>query len=454
MALKQILEAKKRRLERDPLELPRTAPTRAEHAFAAALSHAGPKYIFECKKASPSAGLLAAEYDPVELAESYVPAADAISVLTEPEFFGGCLEDLASVSLSCGLPTLRKDFILGPEEVVEARHHGAQAVLLMLSILDDETWLACARRVAQLGMDAITEVHSESELERALRLSAPIIGINNRNLKTLETDLGVTQRLAPMIPAGPLVIAESGIRSRHDVWQMARWVDGFLVGTSLMRARHPGRTARELAFGRVKVCGLTSPDDAISAWEAGAVYGGLNFATESPRAISLSQARHVVAAAPLIWIGIFRDQTPEKIIATVMDLRLDGIQLHGCEDRTYILNLRERLPEGCLIWKAVPASDRIPSADHFGADRVLIDSVRGKRLGGTGVPFDPTLLKHQDLSEIGLAGGVTPENVAHADALKPWLIDVNSGVEQAPGKKDRDRLVELFAALKAAPGSR
>ncbi len=455
MALEQILAAKRRRLAAH-LPKPTAAPEpRHGPGLAEALKTPRPAFILECKAASPSAGTLIENYDPAMLVAEYDGIADVVSVLTEPEFFGGDLAHLARVRKKTAVPILRKDFILEPEEVREARAFGADAVLLMLSVLDDAGWKACFAACRELGMDALTEVHDEAELERALALGAPILGINNRNLKTLEVDLAVTERLTSRIPPDRLVVSESGIVSRADILRLAPLVDGFLVGTRLSRDGCPAHTARELAFGRCKVCGLTRPEDAAAAWRAGAVLAGLIFALDSPRRVDERQAGRIKAATPpLGWVGVFRDQPMGEVAALARKLDLFAVQLHGSEDAAYVRSLRESLPPDCEVWKAVPARLPLPVVAEFGADRLLLDTGRGGRLGGSGVTFDPEALAGAELSECLLAGGITPDNCATAARLAPWALDVSSGVESAPGLKDVARLAALGEALRALPGKR
>ncbi|MGH8225348.1 MAG: bifunctional indole-3-glycerol-phosphate synthase TrpC/phosphoribosylanthranilate isomerase TrpF [Gammaproteobacteria bacterium] len=454
MALAEILAAKRRRLQATtPTPMPAPVP-RHGPGFAAALSKPWPGFILECKAASPSAGVLIKDYDPAALAGAYDGVADAVSVLTEPEFFGGELVHLARVRERINAPILRKDFILDPEEVREARAYGADAVLLMLSVLDDTGWLKCFKAANALGMDVLTEVHDETELARALSLPAPIVGINNRNLKTLEVDLAVTERLAPRIPPDRRVVCESGIATRADIARLAPLVDGFLIGTTLSRHGKPGHVARELAAGRVKVCGLTRAQDAMAAWCAGAVMGGLIFAPDSPRRIDETTARRVQAAAPLDWVGVFRDQSVYEVAALARALSFTAVQLHGSEDVAYARELRAALPRDCGIWKAVPSRAPLPDPATLGVDRILLDTGSADKLGGSGVVFDTAALAGTDLSNAVLAGGIAAGNVNVAAQLAPWMLDVNSGVESAPGLKDVARLADLFVRLRASVGRR
>jgi indole-3-glycerol phosphate synthase len=204
--------------------------------------------IAECKERSPSGGLLQQPYDPVGLARRYAAGgAAAISVLTEPEFFGGSLDHLRAVRAATELPVLCKDFILDPVQVMGARAAGADAVLLIVAILEDEQLLTLQSFVIGLGMQPVVEVHNEAELERALAAAAPMIGINNRDLTRMRTDRATTARLRPLIPADRIVISESGIEKRDDIEALLRLrVDAALVGESLLRAEDAEAKLREL----------------------------------------------------------------------------------------------------------------------------------------------------------------------------------------------------------------
>ncbi|MCX7886355.1 MAG: indole-3-glycerol phosphate synthase TrpC [Verrucomicrobiae bacterium] len=209
--------------------------------FAGALLNTeGVALIAEIKKASPSAGVIRQDFDPAAIARAYESAgAAAISVLTEHEFFQGSIEHLRQVRAVVGLPVLRKDFIIEELQIHEAAAHGADAVLLIAAILDDQQ-LREFRAVAEhLRMSALVEIHSETELDRALAAGATLIGINNRDLTTFTVNLNVTEKLAPKIPRDRIVVAESGIHTRADVQRMARaGVKAILVGESLMRSHN------------------------------------------------------------------------------------------------------------------------------------------------------------------------------------------------------------------------
>lgn len=419
----------------------------SERDFTAALGRARTGFIMECKRASPSEGVLREAYDPVAVATAYAPFADAISVLCDTPFFGGSLDHLRAVRAAVDVPVLCKDFVVDPWQVWEARAAGADAILLMLSVLDDTGYRACAAAAQEAGIATLTEVHSEEELHRALALGAPVVGINNRDLTTLQVSLATTHRLAPLAAPAPVLVSESGIRHHGDVRALTPLVDGFLVGSSLMKSDHLPRAVRALVFGLTKVCGLTRPADAAAAWGAGATHGGLVFAAGSPRQVSVDLAEEVVGGAPLAWVGVFVDEDVERIAATAERLGLAAVQLHGTESPEVIAALRDRLPKDTEIWKAYRVRDQLPDLEAVPADRVLLDAWHPSAHGGTGTAFDWALLdRHPARERIILAGGLTPERVAEATRLGVAGLDVSSGVEVSPGIKDHARMAAFFAA--------
>ena len=214
-------------------------------AFGNKIGAPGVSLIAEVKRTSPSKGCLRADIDPGDLARAYVTgSAAAISVLTDIRYFGGTLQDLEDVNRAVPVPVLRKDFVIDPYQVYEARASGADAVLLIMAILTDATYTQLLALIQSLEMAALVEVHNRVELDRALTASPPIIGINNRDLHTFQIDLDTTCALRPYVPAGTLLVAESGIQTPADVARLADvGVDAVLVGTALVTSADPGAMA-------------------------------------------------------------------------------------------------------------------------------------------------------------------------------------------------------------------
>ena len=217
-------------------------------SFAEALSGPGLSVIAEVKRRSPSRGELATDLDPVDQSKRYVDGgAAAISVLTEPVHFHGSNGDLGSVRRSVDVPILRKDFTLDPLQIWEARAIGASAVLLIAAILDDQTLNTLMMSAAEAGLDAVVEVHSVAEAERALALNPRIVGVNNRDLDTFEVDLSTGEKVAPMLMDVPITIGESGIHTPDDAQRMLdAGFDAVLVGESLVRSDDPASLIRSL----------------------------------------------------------------------------------------------------------------------------------------------------------------------------------------------------------------
>src|SRR5436190_7952082 len=236
---------------------------------------------------------------------------------------------------------------MDPRQVAEARIAGADAVLVMLSLLDDGEARAMIAEAGRFGMDALVEVHDEAEMRRALALGAPLVGINNRNLRDLSIDLSTTERLARLAP-DRLLVSESGIEKRSDVDRLAPLVDGFLIGSSLMRASEPAQAARELIFGRTKLCGLNCGADLRAARPA--AFAGFVFVEGSPRHVTIREAAPLAGQARhsgMLPAGVFRNAPIREVAAAAASLDLHAVQLHGNEDAEYVSVLRRQLPDEC-----------------------------------------------------------------------------------------------------------
>lgn len=437
------------RKKTQPLETFQADLTPSDRSFYQALSGDKTAFIMECKKASPSKGLIRADFDLDYIASVYNKHASAISVLTDEKYFQGQFEFLPQVRNQVSQPVLCKDFMVDSYQVYLARHYSADAILLMLSVLSNEEYQTLAEVAHSLNMGVLTEVSNEEELHRAVALGAKVIGINNRNLRDLSTDLNRTKELAPTIrqlAPEAVVISESGIYTHQQVRDLVDYADGFLIGSSLMAEDNLELAVRKITLGANKVCGLTHADDAAKAYQAGAVFGGLIFVKSSPRYVERENARLVMSGAPLNYVGVFQNEEVDFVLETVKELGLKAVQLHGDEDQDFVDTLRAQLDSNVEIWKAYGVRDQQPTLLTANIDRHLLDTKIGSQTGGTGLVFDWSLIG--DPSQVMLAGGITPLDPQKASQQGCLGLDLNSGVESSPGKKDATKLQQAFAAIR------
>ncbi|WP_102404920.1 bifunctional indole-3-glycerol-phosphate synthase TrpC/phosphoribosylanthranilate isomerase TrpF, partial [Vibrio sp. 10N.261.55.A7] len=248
-----------------PLEEFKSTLVKSDRSFYQALEANKTAFILECKKASPSKGLIRDDFNLEEIATVYNRHASAISVLTDEKYFQGNFDFLPTVRSIAKQPILCKDFMVDTYQVYLARHYNADAILLMLSVLNDEQYKELAEVAHALNMGVLTEVSNEEELDRAVALNAKVIGINNRNLRDLSTDLNRTKELAPIIKEkapNAVIISESGIYTHQQIKDLIPYAGGFLIGSSLMAEDNLELAARKVILGENKVCGLTHSDDA------------------------------------------------------------------------------------------------------------------------------------------------------------------------------------------------
>jgi indole-3-glycerol phosphate synthase/phosphoribosylanthranilate isomerase len=383
--------------------------------FADALAQPGLGAIAEVKRRSPSAGDLRPDADPARLAAQFANAgAAAVSVLVD-ERFGGTLGDLVAARAATTVPLLGKGFFSTEEQLLELKRAGADAVLLLLRDLDDSTVTRLLAYAGELEMDALVEAHDEDELQRAMFLDAPVIGINARNLETFEIDRRAQLELVARAPRDGIVIAESGVHTRaQGAAAELAGADAILVGSSLMRAEDPPAKLRELlARPLVKVCGLTRQEDVDLAVEAGADLLGFILAEQSPR------RAETVLAVP---------ETALSVAVFVRDTReteADLIQFHPDDGGS----VRSR--EAMLLRDGEPVA------------RVLDQPWQG---------YDPAHWSTAAAAEgrVMLAGGLGPENVRAAiAAVRPWAVDASSSLEVEPGVKDHARVRDYVEAARS-----
>lgn len=433
------------RKQQQPLSSFQNSVELASRNFYDALQGARTAFILECKKASPSKGLIRADFDPAAIAGVYRHYASAVSVLTDEKYFQGDFAFLPIVSAAITQPVLCKDFIIDAYQIYLARHYQADAILLMLSVLDDDQYRQLAAVAHSLKMGVLTEVSNEDELERAIALEAKVVGINNRDLRDMSIDLNRTRQLAPRLSHGVTVISESGINSYADIRELSHFANGFLIGSALMEEDDLQSAVRRVTLGSNKVCGLTRAEDARAAYEAGAIFGGLIFVESSPRYVDSVKAKTVIAGAPLSYVGVYRNAAISDIVTQAAELQLAAIQLHGDEDRAYVAELRQALPASVKIWKALRIEGALPERDWPHVDRYVFDNGNG----GSGQRFDWSLLQDQKLDNVLLAGGLSADNCVEAARQGCAGLDFNSGVESSPGIKDASKIAAVFQTLRA-----
>jgi indole-3-glycerol phosphate synthase / phosphoribosylanthranilate isomerase len=383
--------------------------------FRDALTRPGLGGIAEVKRRSPSAGDLRPDADPARLTRAFEAAgAAACSILVDARF-GGSWDDLRAARGAAGLPLLAKGFFSREEDLRTAREAGADAVLLLLRDLDDAT---CARLLAAaeaLGMDALVETHDADELERAVDLDAPVVGVNARDLATFEIDRRAQLELVAQAPRDRVVIAESGVHSRAPAAAAElAGADAILVGSSLMRALDPPEKLRALlSRPLVKVCGLTRQEDVDVAVEAGADLLGFILVEKSPRRAEAVLDVPETALSVAVFVAE-AEETPADLVQLYRD---DGGDVRGRE----AVILRDGEPVARFLDQ--------PWQGHDPSHWETAAAVEGR---------------------VMLAGGLGPENVRDAiAAVEPWAVDASSSLEREPGVKDHEKVRAWVAAARS-----
>jgi len=463
------------------------APARRD--VAGRFARAGLHLIAEMKHSSPSAGsMVDGELDVAERARAYqAGGASMMSVLVEPHWFGGSLDDLRAARAATTLPVLAKEFVVDERQLPLLRAAGADAVLLLAALHPPKRLARFVRLALDHGLEPLVEAHSARELEAALASAARLIGINNRDLKTLEVDTALCERLRPQVRGDRLVVAESGVR---DAATIRRWralgFDGALVGEDLMRSGSdpaaiearvstlvgagavPAPGQDPAADGRapfVKICGITEPAGLDAAIAAGADAIGLNFVPGTPRALEEGEAAALVASAraadapgngPLL-VGVFADRDPAEVAAIASRHDLDAVQLSGDEPADDL----EAIPLPVLKALHIPAADD-PDASLEGLEAqiaafeaksnlqaILLDTTDPARKGGTGRRASVAVARAIAARvPVILAGGLTAANVGDALLEVPAVgVDTASGVEPAPRPEGRPFKDPLKVAL-------
>jgi tryptophan synthase beta chain len=451
------------------------------------LARPGLHLVAEVKRSSPSAGAIAAPaLDPAVQARAYeAGGASAISVLCEPHWFGGSVDDLRAVRAAVAVPVLAKDFVVDPRQLPVLRAAGADLVLLLAALHPARRLADLVARARDLGLEPLVEIHAGRELDAALASGARIVGVNSRDLRTLEVDPDHPIRLRPGIPDDRITIAESGAR---DPAIVARWraagYDAALVGEALVRSADPRAAATAfVAAGAVpddpgaahriplvKICGVVDEAGLDAALAAGADAIGLNFVAGTPRALSIAEgaalARRARAAGgtrtPALT-AIVANPDDALLAALAADVNVDAIQYAGGEPPEWIarsprtawavLHLPSAAPDDATARAGVVDATVVRARAHLaaGAARIVLDTAGGPHPGGTGTRADTSLAAAvaREVPVI-LAGGLDPASVAGALLAVPAVgVDVASGVEEprVPGERPRKDpfAVALFA---------
>ena len=467
----RIVAGRRERVAREGPALGASVP--AERQEPAAPFTAEPLVICEIKKRSPSRGAIDADLDVVAQAGRYAAAGIRhVSVLTEPDHFGGSLDDLTRIKRRFPeLAVLRKDFLLDERDVEVSHRAGADAVLLIAGMIDRDRLATMLHAAERLGMAALVEVHDPADVDEVRDLRPSLIGINARDLTTFSTDLAHPLRLRPVIDWPVRLVFESGIFfAEQAALARAAGFAGVLVGEGVVRRpelaaelvagfqgaappdfwgrlyeRVPLRAigAKEPIRPLVKICGVTSRDDALRAVDAGADMLGLNLVAESPRRVAAEMIAQLGDIGAL-KVGITVDDA-EVAAELQRDGHLDALQLHGDEAPERCADLAQPYYKAIRVRNAADV-ERI---DAYRCPRVLVDApASGRRI-------DAELIDDAACRRpLWLAGGLSPDNVAAAiDRHAPELIDASSGLESSPGRKDPAKLRAFFAAIHAPLGT-
>ena len=490
MILDDIVKAKIQRLKQhkaniseDEMQKLALESTRQSVSFYEALKKDGLSIIGEFKKASPSHGKMNSKIDLISRIECYNAAVDAISCLTEEDYFYGGVDYLKQIRTMTQLPIIRKDFIIDEYQVYEAKVIGADAILLIAAILDDERFKQLYDLAYSLGLDVLCEVHDEEEMRRMIDLNVRIIGINNRNLKTFEVTLETTKRLAAMAPDDVVLVSESGVLGDDDIKVLrTSGADALLIGTAFMEAEDP----ESLALGwkkiynkkntGVKICGITSVEEAGYLNTYKPDYAGMVlFYEKSKRNIDINQAKSIIEALDggIKTVAVVVSPDVEQVEA-IKSAGFDYIQIHG--ELTPEVYDSIKLP----IIRAVNIKyDNVLEKNHIDSTEnvkryikeklaevlnkekiygVLFDS--GTPGSGNIFDWDLVMEVRQMVATSGkkfwLAGGLNKYNVAEAvRRLLPDVADTSSGVEYSSKGVERwgkspDMIKEFIESVKAA----
>ncbi len=422
--------------------------------FKKAISKEGVNLIAELKKASPSVGVVSKNFDIDKIIKIYNKYSSAISVLTDEKFFSGSLENLKKVRTLSKLPILRKDFIIDEYQIYEARDAGADAILLIASVLSEEEINDFIKIAKKYKMDCLVEIHNIKELKKVLKTDAEIIGINNRNLENFKIDLNTTLDLAKYIPTDKVVVSESGINDYGDVARFGEMVNAVLVGTGLLKSGDVEFNIKNLLFPRVKICGIKKLKHAKAAAKYGADFLGFIFVSRRPKYIDPKDAKIIIQKVrkdfPSVkMVGVFQDEKLDTVNEIACYLNLDFVQLHGNESPSYCKNAVKPVIKAVGIGKKIRNKRQLKKIiDKYKNNVVciLFDAPQG----GSGKTFAWHLVEAFSARyPIILAGGLNSKNIKRAiKIVRPQIVDVSSGVESNKKEKDSKKIKEFINLVK------
>lgn len=402
-------------------------------------------FILECKQSSPTLGDFCEDFNLDKLIACYEKYADAISVLCEEHFFKGSINYLQYVKERTHLPVLCKDFIISKQQIDEAYAHGADAILLMLSVLKEDAFLELYEYAKSLSLDVLCEVDNEKQAQFAKDHKIEIVGFNNRNLRTLTISLDNALQLRKIFHDETVLVSESGINDHTDLTYV-HTLDNFLIGSAITKEQDVAFKTRALQYGLNKICGITTEEALKTAITMEASIAGLIFVKESPRYLKLEKAAALISPyrGHIKFCGVFLDEKTDTICEYARKLNLDYIQLHGSETQDTITSLRARLQDIKII-KAININNKddflkIKQYQNL-CDLIILDS----KAPGSGSSFNWSAIpKNLDKRKILLSGGIGPDNVKEALAQGFVGLDLNSKLEKIKGVKEPSLIRATF----------
>ena len=425
--------------------------------FKKSLTHGhGMKLIAEVKRKSPSKGAIQPDADIFHVVKIYDknPLVNAISFLTDYKYFGGKVDEMLQISLQTKKPVLRKDFIIDEYQIYEARYFGADAILLIASVLSTDEMEKFIDIAKSMKMDCLVEVHNEEEINK-LPANVEIGGINNRNLHDFTISLETTKILAKKLQKKcQVVVSESGINTVEDVREISEYSDAILVGTAIMKSENLNQKINSLFTPKVKICGITNIDDTTYCVKFNINFLGFIFYNQSKRYISPADAKPIIKEIkdkfPMVQIvGVFVNEEKFKVQQIMEECQLDLVQLHGEEDDYYYSEFREKVIKSFRVEDNLNEI-QINQINNCKAKHVLLDTYSKNAYGGTGASFNWKIIRDITHKNLFLAGGLNDQNFSDTLQFKPDVLDINSGVEISPGKKDHQKIASIMNTLNNA----